>query len=173
VSIRAVIWALRGTTVTGSDLVVLIVLALHTRHEPRDDRAWPSVETIAELAHLHPRNVQRCLRRLEAHGLIVAERRGVGRENPTVYRLPLPAGNGVADDALFSLGKGGAEDVKGGADATLSPNGKGGAEGIKGGAGGSKRRRTRHPKEYEREERGVEDRFSEYDRGIIDCEESS
>jgi DNA-binding transcriptional regulator YhcF (GntR family) len=51
---------------------------------------WPSVETLAELLRLDRRTVQRSIRTLEAHGLLVVERGG-GRGKTSIYRAALSA----------------------------------------------------------------------------------
>ncbi len=82
-SVHVLGWALREAPVENKgDLLTLIVLADHAHDD--GDGAFPSVETIARLARLSPRGVQKALRKLALAGLVKATPRA-GRT--TLYRV--------------------------------------------------------------------------------------
>lgn len=83
VSVHVVSWVLRHSEAKLGQRLVLLVLADHARED--GTWAWPSVETISREARLGERQVQRCLRELEASGEIV--KTGVTRKGTNVYTV--------------------------------------------------------------------------------------
>jgi hypothetical protein len=81
-------YALRHPRLSKGDASVLAILIEYT--SGIHGYAWPSVETIAEVARLTERAVQHSLRRLEAVDLIATEPGG-GRGRPSRYRVRLNA----------------------------------------------------------------------------------
>jgi hypothetical protein len=81
-SVYAVSWVLRHSEEKLGRRLVLLVLADYAGDEWT---AWPSVATIAHDARLSDRQVQNCLRGLEAEGAI--ERVGKRSSGVNVYRL--------------------------------------------------------------------------------------
>jgi len=61
------------------------IYCLLLSHARQRDFCWPSQETLSEESGRNKRSVQRDLAELSASGLIIAERRGLGRSNK--YRL--------------------------------------------------------------------------------------
>ena len=72
-----------------SGLTARVALALDTHFNRRSGEAWPSVERLARLTHATPRGVQKCLRALQAHGLISIQLGG-GRGHANLYQLTMP-----------------------------------------------------------------------------------
>ena len=68
----------------------LVLLALAKRCDDDGDRAWPSLQTIAEDAEVSRHTARRTLADLRALGLIHVSRRA-SRHRPTAWRLDLPA----------------------------------------------------------------------------------
>ena len=79
-------WAMRGTSYTGSDLLVLVALA-----ERGDERgvAYPSIQDICEDTRCAERSVQYALRRLEADGWVTIQRQR-SRKGTNLYQLDVP-----------------------------------------------------------------------------------
>jgi hypothetical protein len=72
-SVHVLSWVLRHSNASMGDRLVLLVLADKAEHDGTN--AWPSVATIARESRLTDRQVQRCLRSLEASGAIVRDGR--------------------------------------------------------------------------------------------------
>jgi pyocin large subunit-like protein len=80
-------WAFReAPTTRKGDLLVLLVLADHAHDD--GGGAYPSVATIARLARMTDRGVQKALTHLRDAGLIAAE--GRTPSGTTIYRLATP-----------------------------------------------------------------------------------
>jgi hypothetical protein len=145
VSIRVLNWVLHKAPVTThTDLVVLLVIA--DRASDDGDGVWYSIAKIAEIARLSPRAVRNCLERLDSTGLIATERRP-GRTSR--YRILAPRGE-ARRAAVGEARRAG---------------------GVARGATHLGTSCTQSVKEPLPIHEG--DRFSDYDRGIIDCEEDS
>lgn len=92
-SIWAVNWAFHTEVAPPVHKLVLVALANFADDE---DLAWPHVETLAGMASVSTRTVQRALKALEAAGLIersmglAAGARGGLRRTNSVYRLNVP-----------------------------------------------------------------------------------
>lgn len=87
-AVRAVLFGVPDIDPTAK--LVLIVIAEHANEKRGDGMAWPSIETIARLACVSERPVQRHLRQLVADGWLFVEQHSVGgRGRTTVYRLNL------------------------------------------------------------------------------------
>ncbi len=76
---------LRTSKAYGTSLLVLIVIAEATHQDGRG--AWPSIDSIANLARTSPRNVTRVIGDLERAGELVVER-GVGPHGTNMYSIP-------------------------------------------------------------------------------------
>ena len=90
-SVEALAVALNHSRATGTDKVVMLGICNHDG----DGGAWPSVATLARYANVHPRNVQRSIRRLVDLGEVEALRQTGGlastpaHERPNLYRVLL------------------------------------------------------------------------------------
>jgi len=80
-SVHVMSWVLRHSEEKLGNRLVLLVLADHAADDGTD--AWPSVDTIASEARLSRRQVQRCLRELEASGAIIPA--GRSHKSTTVW----------------------------------------------------------------------------------------
>lgn len=89
-SVHVLSWVLRSSEETLGRRLVLIVLADHAHDDGSE--AWPSVETIAREARLSTRQVQRCLRDLEAAGSI--RKTGTSRTGTSVFAVVMQAAEG-------------------------------------------------------------------------------
>jgi DNA-binding transcriptional MocR family regulator len=97
VSWQAVKWALYETPaeVKGPDLTALIILAEHAHDDGSEAR--PGIPTIARLARISERSVERALKRLEKAGLIRGKRRSGKATIWTLDMTPDTALSGVGD----------------------------------------------------------------------------
>jgi helix-turn-helix protein len=98
-------WVLRHSDETLGRRLVLLVLADHAGEEGRD--SWPSVDTIAHEARMSRRQVQRCLRDLEASGAIT--RLGTHPSGATQWGVKMspPRGDIRAAGGATSAARGG------------------------------------------------------------------
>lgn len=99
---------LKNSKATGTDRMVLIVLAHHVNEE--SDACFPSRETICREAGIKERNLIYCLKKLESLKEIEIER-GLGRGNLTQYRLKLNREK-VQPAASFNQEKGAKESMQ-------------------------------------------------------------
>lgn len=81
-------YALTQPRFTKADVLVLAILIEY--HNWNYGYAWPSVETIATVAKLERRTIQKCLGRL-AEGGVLRILRGGGRNRSSRYYVPLEA----------------------------------------------------------------------------------
>lgn len=83
-SVEAVRHVLEQSQTKGAQRLILIVIA---EHADSNGIAWPSVQTIARLAHCSERFVQKTIKALKSSELVIAKGGGRGRSNR--YRIPL------------------------------------------------------------------------------------
>ena len=86
VEANAWVWTLRG--LAWPERLVLLRLANHVRKD--NNRARPSVKSIAEACEMGERTARRCLRKLEEAKHLSVESLGGGYKVTTVYALALP-----------------------------------------------------------------------------------
>jgi hypothetical protein len=104
---------------------VAVALADHANDE--GTRAYPSIKRLSDKVELHPRTVQRALRKLEAMGVIsLVANGGRGPRSTREWAFNL--------ELIQAVMNGTAEFNKGGAMPSLEDVAKGGAEYLKGGA---------------------------------------
>jgi Helix-turn-helix domain len=84
-SVQAISWVLDYSRAKLADRLVLISIANHARKDGTG--AWPSIQGIAEEAHVSRRQAQRSVRALIELGELAIEE-GAGRRGTHVYRLP-------------------------------------------------------------------------------------
>lgn len=93
-SVHVVSWVLEHSDAKLGERLVLLVLADHAEHDGTN--AWPAVATIARQTRLSERQVQRCLRALEARGEITktgSHRAGAQRYGTHVYAVVMAKGD--------------------------------------------------------------------------------
>lgn len=83
-SIHVIGWVLKHSESRLGDRLVALVLADHAKED--GTWAWPSVETIADQAHLSERQARRCLRNLEELGEILET--GTSSKGTHIYSFP-------------------------------------------------------------------------------------
>lgn len=93
-------WVWDNSPAEGTELLLLLALADHASDDGAD--AWPSVATLARKCRVHPRTVQRLLRKLDAAGLISVEPNAgrvpgrTQREQPNLYRVVMDTPRQIA-----------------------------------------------------------------------------
>src|ERR1043166_2353657 len=97
---REAVW--KHSTFSGTKLVLMLAIADHV-NENKGNVAWPGVPTLARLARMSERHVQRALRALKRSGeLQIIPNQGPKGTNHYKVCLPLPViGDipGAADDS--------------------------------------------------------------------------
>src|SRR5437879_5273234 len=110
IKVMSLVW--EHSRATGGDLLVLLAIADHAHDD--GGGAWPSVETLAKMARLTERQVQRALRHLERDLHELGVTYGGGRRKTSRYRIRLDMlkGNGdrmspfSAETVTFTTGNG-------------------------------------------------------------------
>jgi hypothetical protein len=92
VSVAATTWVWNHSQSGGNDRLVLLAIA--DAADAQGANAWPRVSTIAAMAGLSARTVQRCIASLVKLGELEVERQAGGGElpdrwRPNRYRIPL------------------------------------------------------------------------------------
>ncbi len=105
VSVAATTWAWARPSgaggVCGNDRLVLLAIADAADKEGRN--AWPAIDTLASMAGLSRRTVQRSIRSLEKLGMLTVEKQAGGDkemrddQRPNRYTLPVKAYDGVTE----------------------------------------------------------------------------
>jgi DNA-binding transcriptional ArsR family regulator len=86
---RNAIYATNGRVLSWRGKAVAGPISIHMAKDGGSIR--PSVELLAEEASLSPRTVFKGLAELRDAGFLIVERKGGGRERPTLYRAVIPA----------------------------------------------------------------------------------
>jgi len=107
-SVAATTWAWARPSgpggVRGNDRLVLLAIA--DAADSKGQNAWPAIETIAAMAGLSERTVQRSIRSLEQLGILTIERNAGGDHRvrvdrrPNRYGLMMASDHGVTDRAV-------------------------------------------------------------------------
>ncbi len=97
-SYQAVSAVLKHSRATGSDRLVLLVLASHADEETFE--CYPSRDLLCQEAAMSERNLIYCLRKLEGTGELTISR-GNGRGNLTTYQINLEGAERVQSTAPF------------------------------------------------------------------------
>jgi len=112
-SVAATTWAWARPSgpggVRGNDRLVLLAIA--DAADSKGQNAWPAIETIAAMAGLSERTVQRSIRSLEQLGILTIERNAGGDHRvrvdrrPNRYGLMMASDHGVTDQHPVELGE--------------------------------------------------------------------
>ena len=85
-SVQAMAWVIEHAPCSGSDFVVLLMIANHAHSDGTG--AYPSIATLAKESRIKDRQVSNVLRNLEKQGLIETKKQG-GPHRVNLYTMKM------------------------------------------------------------------------------------